>query len=161
MDHFRINPPPSLNAYYRHCQNKYLRNITPTQDSLPHSLLITHPRLSGSAIAFVDCYTTTARSKTRKRYMMDFALLLIVSNSLVAGCVYFIINRIWGSPYLRTKVTATPVSTPYAQQALRASYKANGIAPDASPTESLPLPHHSIPLPSPDKTTVQVTPSSP
>ena len=92
---------------------------------------------------------------------MDFILLLIVANSLVAACVYFIISRIWGTPDLRAKDTAQPVSTPYAQQALRACYQLNDIALEASPAEPLPFSRHAIPLPSPDTATVRVTLKSP
>ena len=36
-----------------------------------------------------------ARTKGRKGVTMDFAIILIVSNTLLAGFIYFVVTRIW------------------------------------------------------------------
>lgn len=41
---------------------------------------------------------------------MAFALLLIISNSLLAGCIYFVICRIWRNTGLGTESPSSPPS---------------------------------------------------
>jgi hypothetical protein len=38
---------------------------------------------------------TYSRAKGRKGVTMDFAIILIVSNTLLAGFIYFVVTRIW------------------------------------------------------------------
>ena len=36
-----------------------------------------------------------SQAKGRKGVTMDFAIILIVSNTLLAGFIYFVVTRIW------------------------------------------------------------------
>ena len=38
---------------------------------------------------------TFGRAKGRKGVTMDFAIILIVSNTLLAAFIYFVVTRIW------------------------------------------------------------------